>query len=675
MGRMMMLAALVAALVCAGCGGDKKPKDGGDAPESAAQTAAAAETGADVDTDTGADADNSAAEEPGIEPDAKGYITDPRDGKRYRTVKAGGLMWMAENLNYGSSGYGVCYGEAEENCAKYGRLYQSSYTKEACPEGWRLPGVREWDDLFIAAGGSYDDDKRRWNDAGKKLKAKKGWNSGGSGTDDFGFSALPGGFREGGYSNNDFRFAGMGGYWWADDDIGHDRYRAMGWDMNYVNENRIDWGYAFSVRCVRGRAADPAPGVGRPSPAAPEIKPSAAAGEVDTRWYRAGKKEFTISSAGQLAGMAQLLNGGTSFHGVTVGLSADIDLSAFGKGSPFNGGKGWVPIGAGCENSFEGTFNGNGHKIRGLYINDPNLQCAGLFGMISSRDNSNGHVNNLGVVDVDITAGNQVGAIAGRIAGNSWAGLSLSYSSGTVNGVDYVGGLAGGNHGGRIATCYSAAKAGGDQYVGGLAGYNNGMVIDSYSTGAVRGTTDVGGVVGVVYGDDVTAGVANCYSTGAVSGRGGRVGGVAGRVRNASVNSCYSISAVSGREGTGGIAGSTVTGGKVTNCAALNPSVTGVNTSTGRVVGYIQGTYSGYEDELSKNLAFAGMKNRDGKADKWTVKGEDAGDGADISSAEISADGTFGYRFTAETETSWKTENGKLPGMNGKTVEMPAHLK
>ena len=678
----VLAAALAACVLFAGCGGDKTPKGGSDGKDTASITGDGTDTGNDADTDSWQDrqhGEGDAGEDSGGEPEDDGYLIDPRDDRRYRTVRIGGLIWMAENLNFALSGYGVyCYDENSDNCEKYGRLYTSYYAKEACPAPWRLPSVQDWDNLFVAVGASFDENNRRWNDAGKKLKSKKGWNSAGNGTDEFGFSALPGGFREGGYSDNDFRFAGAGGYWWAASDRNDDLYRAMGWDMSHVNENRIEWGYGFSVRCVRGHAATPAPGVGRPVPVAPKINAAITPGEPDTRWYRAGRSEFTVSTAEQLAGLAELVNRGNNFDGVTVNLSGDIDLSAFGKGSAFNGGKGWAPIGVGCSNSFEGVFNGNGHKIRGLYINDPELECAGLFGMISRGDNSNGHVNNLGVVDVDITGKNQVGGIAGRIYGNDWVGLSESYTTGTVKGVDNVGGLAGGSHGSRIAGCYSTARVSGDRYVGGLVGYNNGMVIDSYSAGAVRGVTDVGGVAGIVDGNDGDGGgrVVNCYSSGAVSGSGGRVGGVAGRVRNGRVSNCYSSGAVSGREGTGGIAGSTVTGGKVINCVALNPSVNGVGASTGRVVGYIQGTYADtYVDTLSNNAAFAGMKDRNGKTDRWTVKGRDAGDGADITAAQISADGTFGDRFTAEHDMSWKTENGKLPGLGGKTVEMPAHLR
>jgi hypothetical protein len=93
------------------------------------------------------------------------------------------------------------------------------------------------------------------------------------------------------------------------------------------------------------------------------------------------------------------------------------------------------------------------------------------------------------------------------------------------------------------------------------------------------------------------------------------------------------------------------------------------------VIGYIQGTYQNvgaYEDTLSNNAAFTGLKDKGGKTDRWTVKGGDAGDGEDVTINGITADGTIGGRFTNEV---WTTKDGELPGLRGKSVAMPEHLK
>jgi len=120
----------------------------------------------------------------------KGSFTDARDKKKYKTVKIGEQVWMAENLNYNADG-SKCYEDKPANCIKYGKLYDWETARKACPAGWHLPRKAEWEKLF-----SFVDSTGK--EAGKHLKAKSGWNKtydgkSGNGTDNFGFSAIPGG--------------------------------------------------------------------------------------------------------------------------------------------------------------------------------------------------------------------------------------------------------------------------------------------------------------------------------------------------------------------------------------------------------------------------------------------------------------------------------------------------
>jgi uncharacterized protein (TIGR02145 family) len=173
-----------------------------------------------------------------------------RDGKTYKTVVIGGKTWMAENLNVATEG-SWCYDNKESNCEKYGRLYNWSAAKRACPGGWHLPLREEWGDLAKAAGGSgkYGTGGK----AGRNLKTKSGWNNNGNGTDDYGFSALPGGFYIGGFGIGGFGNAGDYGYWWTATENGSDN--AYNRYMDYVNEGVIEhWdikNFGHSVRCLQ----------------------------------------------------------------------------------------------------------------------------------------------------------------------------------------------------------------------------------------------------------------------------------------------------------------------------------------------------------------------------------------------------------------------------------------
>jgi uncharacterized protein (TIGR02145 family) len=165
-------------------------------------------------------------------------ITDSRDGKVYRTTRIGNRTWMADNLNFETDN-SWCYDNDESNCQKYGRLYRRRAAVTACPAGWRLPREADLDDLIQATGiGS--------EFGGRKLKSRTGWN----GTDDYCFSALPGGFMG---RQDLFRDIGTGGYWWSEDeDSGCMAYGYSMWRTNNVGLRVCGTLVtAFSVRCVR----------------------------------------------------------------------------------------------------------------------------------------------------------------------------------------------------------------------------------------------------------------------------------------------------------------------------------------------------------------------------------------------------------------------------------------
>jgi uncharacterized protein (TIGR02145 family) len=173
-----------------------------------------------------------------------GTLTDTRDGQTYKTVMIGKQTWMAQNLNYQTESGSWCYNDSASYCKQYGRLYDWKTATTVCPKGWKLPDTADWNRLETAVGG--------WKTAAKKLKSKSGWIENGNGTDDYGFSALPGGSR---YSNGNFYGAGNYGHWWTatEDGCNYACYRYMDYNYDNVGEDDYDKDSGYSIRCV----ADP----------------------------------------------------------------------------------------------------------------------------------------------------------------------------------------------------------------------------------------------------------------------------------------------------------------------------------------------------------------------------------------------------------------------------------
>ncbi len=181
-----------------------------------------------------------------------GFI-DSRDGKSYKAVKIGNQIWMAENLAFKAEESCWVYDNNESNANKYGYLYGWKTACEVCPTGWHLPSDEEWKQLEIALGmSSKDADQKRYRGrpVGTKMKSTNGWTDNGNGTNESGFSGLPGGYRShlGNYYN-----LGISSILWSStkDSNGGIWYRALFYTDMAVGRLNNAKPSAYSVRCVK----------------------------------------------------------------------------------------------------------------------------------------------------------------------------------------------------------------------------------------------------------------------------------------------------------------------------------------------------------------------------------------------------------------------------------------
>lgn len=187
---------------------------------------------------------------------------DLRDSNIYRTVEINGLTWMAENLGYlpkiewehqvySYFGSSVSVAKESHYYKTYGALYSEKVNDEVCPSGWRLPTIDEWRDLiFLIDSGSLDpnspyDRYEVYLGVAKQLKAKEGWEK--NGTDDYGFTALPGGSYD--HESERYSGAGVGGTFLGTMEEGK-AYIAMNSRNHDIHILKKYFGLA-SVRCVK----------------------------------------------------------------------------------------------------------------------------------------------------------------------------------------------------------------------------------------------------------------------------------------------------------------------------------------------------------------------------------------------------------------------------------------
>ena len=217
--------------------------------------------------------------------------------------------------------------------------------------------------------------------------------------------------------------------------------------------------------------------------------------EPDTAWYSDETTEYTIETAEELAGLAQLVSGGNSFSGKTINLGANIDLNSCE----------WTPIGV-SGRPFSGTFNGNGNTISNLVITQPETDDIGLFGYTTG-----GEIKNFTLENARVTGYLYVGAVAGTPYTSKYTDIEVTGRI-QVKGYAYVGGALGKNAYADITdvnvTGDSESYVYADSenyrtYVGGLVGFMGEGAITIEDCDVVidvtGSTCDVGGLLGILH--------------------------------------------------------------------------------------------------------------------------------------------------------------------------------
>ena len=353
---------------------------------------------------------------------------------------------------------------------------------------------------------------------------------------------------------------------------------------------------------------------------------------------------YSISTAAELAQLAEMTNAGLISEGDEFVLASDIDLIDYTTG------EGWVPIGTNT-NKFLGTFDGNGHTIKNLYINRPSSNFQGLLGCsegdilnleIKNADlyvkgcsailvgmQDYGDVSNCSVEGKIVSTFHSIGGLVGQVRGDTETKIGTCSAEVTINGDRNLGGLIGLVAKGSTITvdnCYSISKIDGGYQLGGLLGHANDATNVSISncyanTNIVTKNTSTnvawtGGLIGAASGN---VSIADCSVTGSIRALaegtkncfiGGFIGGQTTDAEFLNINSCYSDVDIVVEGATdellniGGFCGGIQVGASINNCYATGGVVVGNTPFADNIGGFI-----GYIDRQKNNNTLATIEN------------------------------------------------------------------
>ncbi|MCK4757310.1 MAG: hypothetical protein KAS67_02545, partial [Thermoplasmata archaeon] len=259
-------------------------------------------------------------------------------------------------------------------------------------------------------------------------------------------------------------------------------------------------------------------------------------------------------------------------------LANDIDLSDIVElgemwGTNVTSGGGFLHVGS-SPDRFNGTLEGNGHAVSGLFINRPSTNNIGLFGYT----NSNAVIKNISLVGSYTSGDWYAGGLVGY---NTGTVINCNVSGNSFGNTLYLGGLMGWNTG-TVINCTSYSYVSGE-WLGGLIGINYGTVTNCTSYSNVSGVDVLGGLIGQNYGGTVT----DCISYGTVTavGSSDMIGGLIAWNRGGTITNCIAYGTASGQRKIGGLMGQISHVSVISNCQAYGDSYASISQSGG-LIGY-----------------------------------------------------------------------------------------
>ena len=426
-----------------------------------------------------------------------------------------------------------------------------------------------------------------------------------------------------------------------------------------------------------------------------QTRPAKGNGDVDN--------PFQISTAAELAWFRDYVNGkivnegekdGTTHPSASATLTEDIDLSEFchAKDAATNTAElSWTPIGNSDDNTYQGTFDGDGKTIRNLYVNATSDDTgitgyAGFFGYADAGSIKNITFDNAKVKSTDDY---NTGILVGN-AGSCIENIKTLVNC-SVEGKDFVGGIAG-VASGNIGTCENHAMVNGANFVGGVVGNHEG--VDKSITSCVNYgvVTDTGRSVGGIAGVFASGTIQNSANYGDITGA-DMVGNLIGTARECNLNNVLgtgNVTATSDTEYAGLLVGeiiksSSTASGILAYNSSAKLTINGIEQTSDAVKAIGQGSLTSAEkikafsaEQLKSGLvAYQLQKNASGGA-RWGQK-LNTNDYPLLGSAdEVYLDGNVIMKCSGELESTGTFTNTK-PAQEGtftfKHSDSPTHHK